>query len=984
MALRCGLAPLSLLLVFSTSFAQQDAELELQGRGERRISKTDVAKKYHQPANLSGTPGAVRLAEFEKRKQLERSSPFGGILWQSIGPELQGGRVIDIAAPVNNPNAVHVAYATGGLWRTEDDGITWTALFDGQSAYAIGDFALSKDGKTIWVGTGENNSQRTSYSGTGVFKSTDSGKTWANMGLHDSHRIGRVLIDPRNEDTVYVAAVGALYSQNPERGVFKTTNGGKTWTWALKLNEYTGVIDLAMDPKNPEVLYASAWDRDRRTWNFREGGPGTAIYKSSNGGKTWSKLSKGLPKSDEIGRIGLAVAPSSPKTVYAFIDNQGPDPEPELVDERQPSGTLTLRRFQLLTEEMLLQVDKKVLEPFWNNNGPKDLKLDDALAQLKDKKLTLDQIKQKMLERNPGVFDADIVEAEVYRSDDYGATWRRTHRGLIGAHGGYYCGQVIVNPKDENDLVITGTILLRSKDGGKTWDEIASEVHVDHHAFWFDPSNPKHTFNGNDGGLYSSRDDSETWRHHNNLAVGQFTTIAVDTKTPYNVYGGLQDNGTLKGPRNYELRTQNNVFGGKWTTIGWGDGSAIAVDPRGDGDVVYTASQFGAHGAQDQKTGQRWSTVPRGQGLRFNWVSPFIVSSHHPDIVYVGSQKLHRSFNQGRAWTDLSDDLSKNLPNGNVPYSTMKDLSESPFQFGLIYCGFDDGTVKMTPDSGYTWVDIATPQPKKWVSRIVASKWDKATVYCSQSGYREDDFSAYLWKSTNYGKTWTSIVANLPAETINVVREDPNKRGVLYVGTDLGVYISMDDGGSWEMLQGGLPTTPVHDLVIHPREQELVIASHARSVWVLPLKTILSITPELRAADLTIFPISDAVITSRTPLRRRGAWDTKDPVSAKLTGSFYTKRAGKATVRIKSKDGKVVKEQALDALTGYNFLSVDLLVTPGKPNTVDLKARKVTSVEEALADPLAAERPVYLPAGEYKVEIQVGDVKKEVDWKISS
>ncbi len=417
------------------------------------------------------------------------------------------------------------------------------------------------------------------------------------------------------------------------------------------------------------------------------------------------------------------------------------------------------------------------------------------------------------------------------------------------------------------------------------------------------------------------------------------------------------------------------------TSIGGGDGSAIAIDPRGDGDLVFTASQFGSHSAQNQKTGERYGARAPGAGLRYNWISPLIISPHHPDIVYLGSQKLHRSFNSGRSYADVSGDLTKNIPNGDVPHSTIKDLSESPLQFGLIYVGCDDGNVKMTPDGGYQWIDIPTPQPKKWVSRIVASKWDKATVYCAQSGYREDEFSAYLWKSTDFGKNWTSIVGNLPAETINVVREDPNRKDLLYVGTDLGVYVSFDGGAKWESLHGGLMTTPVHDLVIQSRENEMVIASHGRSVWVFPLQWVHDLTPELRSTDLKIWPLADMSRSKNWGYSFPGGeWSTADQNVPPLKLTFWTKSGGNAVIKLKDKDGKVVKEVSVNATPGFNFVDFSLLLTPGKPGTAAVTKPKLGS--DAVKDPYESERPVFVAAGEYKIEVSVGSILTSQPWRL--
>lgn len=974
-----SLATLSLVSFTTRVYAQVDPD-EAPGQEGKRIDKSEERRKFH-PTPVIGMPAAARMKGYEQRLQMEAASPFGGLKWRNVGPENQGGRVIDIQAPKDDPSSVFVAYATGGLYKTKDDGQTWTSLFDGQSAFGIGAIALSRDGKTIWVGTGEANNQRTSYSGTGIFKSTDGGQTWQNMGLPESHHIAKVLINPRNENVVYVAVMGHLYSQNPERGLYKTTDGGKTWTQVLKVDEYTGAIDFVMDPRNPDVIHCAMYDRDRRAWNFRESGPGSGVFRTTNGGKTWSKVT-GLPTGDAAGRIGLAQAPSQPDRLYAYVENQSVDPTDwEGIDEKVPSGRLTARRFLLLNEETLVQIDPTVLNAFFRQAGGSQLKAEDVIKDVKDKKLTVEKLREQIEEKNPGFFDPGATGEELYRSDDGGKMWKKVETGNFGTIGGYYFDKVFVNPKNADDVYVTALPLLRSTDGGKNWTYVARRAHVDFHAVWHDPRQDGKVWMGNDGGLYLSYDGGATTTHINNLGVGQATTLALDNKRPYNIYIGLQDNGTMKGPSNYVPGQSDPTA---WTDIFGGDGSAIAVDPRNDGDIVYVAYQFGESSAINQATNERWRTKPNAPtgspAARFNWVSPILISSHHPDILYIGAQRLYRSFNQGRKWEAISPDLTKDKPNGDVPYSTLKDISESPFRFGLIYVGCDDGNVKMTPDGGVTWVDISTPQKDKWVSRVVSSKYEENTVYVSQNGYREDDFSPYLWKSTDRGKTWTSIVGNLPNEPINVIREDPTRKDILYVGTDMGVYVSFDGGKTWETLQGGLPHTPVHDLLVQPRDNDLVIATHARSAWVLPLKYVYEITPDIRKKDLTLFEVSDATKLSTWGMDRRDRWNTEPPRAPKVNVNFYAKSAGKATIRIKDKDGKVVKEKSLDAVTGYNFADIDLELTPAKRDA--LPKRDIKTVQDILADPLAANRATYVAPGEYTIELQVGDKIVTQKWKV--
>lgn len=939
-------------------------------------SKLEDQRKFHG-RQYRGTPAEERMASYQRRLDLLRSSRFSQLTWRNVGPEQQGGRVIDIEAPVDRPGQLLIAYATGGLWRTEDDGITWTPLFRNHSASSIGDVAVTRDGKTIWVGTGESNSQRTVYSGTGMFKSTDAGETWEHVGLPESHHIGRIAIHPRKPDIVYVAAMGHLYSANRERGVYKTEDGGKTWRHILAIDERTGAIDIDMDPSNPEVLLACLWDNDRRAWNFKESGPGSGVYRTEDGGRSWKKVET-LPFGEFAGRIGIEFAPSNPKRVYALVDQHGGDPETHLKDELQASGVLTPYRFLRLTEEEFVQIDSEVLKRFADAYLPRGTEMEALVKEIEEKKKSLADVRELMERRAPNVFAMDSVFMELYRSDDGGKSWRKSHRGGISISYGYYFGKLAVHPKNPDDVVILGLGAYRSRDGGRTFTPIATRNHVDHHAFWFDPRNPRRMVDGNDGGPYLSMDDGDNWRHLNNIPVGQSTTIAVDNKRPYNIITGLQDNGTMMGPSTYRPGFSDLSL---WRSIGGGDGSAAAVDPRDDGNTLYTSSQFGSFGAWDQKANERWRVAPPGRGLRYNWIAPIIVSPHHPDIVYVGSQRLHRSLDRGRTWEDLSGDLTKNLPNGNVPFSTIKDVSESPFKFGTIIVGCDDGSVKITRDHGGSWQDIATPAPDKWVSRVIASKHDRATVYVAQNGYREDDFKAYLWRSKDYGVTWESIVANLPDEPINVIREDPANKDVLFVGTDLGVYVTFDAGGSWEALAGGLPTQPIHDLVIQERERDLVIATHGLSCWILSLKPFDDMTEEVLKADLYLWKVTD-MTRGRWGYDRRQAWSAEPDRKPVVTGRFWSKAAGPGSIALKTKAGKVVKERAFQAVPGFNFFSLDLELTPPKRNTLDLSKWDPKTLADKLKDPHEPERGTYVEAGDYILEVRVGDQVKTQEWKL--
>lgn len=931
-------------------------------------TKTSERDEFHKP-DVKGMPMSVWLAAHEKRKGMLADSVFQKIGWRNVGPENQGGRVVDIDVTEVGQQRIFVGFATGGLWMTDNLGQSWTALFDNQSAFGIGDFDVSPDGKTIWLGSGEANSQRTSYAGTGVFVSRDGGSTWRNVGLNDSHHIGQVVIDPKNPNTVYVAALGPLYSQGGQRGLYRTTNGGQSWDLILKGDSRTGAMDVDIDPRNSNVLYATMWDRDRRAWNFLESGPGSAAFKSTDGGKSWVKMA-GLPNGQGMGRTSIAIAPSRPDTVYAFVDNQDSDLDTGTYDEYQPDGTLTLSRFRRLTEVAMRGLDEKVLASFLGSMILRDDKPDQVAKDFVSGKLSKEDLAQLMMKRNASVFDADMNDAEVWRSDDAGRNWRKTRRDM-GNHGGYYWNEIYVNPVNHEEIYTFGVPVLRSRDGGGSWESIARRNHVDHHAFWIDPQNPRFMLNGNDGGIYASFDGGENWNHWNNLGVGQFTTIAVDNKSPYSIIGGLQDNGTMMGPSNYRPGFSNPE---SWKAIGGGDGSAIAVDPRDDGDLIYGASQFGAHYVIDMKTNQRRSVRPpniRGaEPLRFNWISPIQISKHHPDVLYIGSQRLHRSFDQGRTWAALSEDLTKNRPNGDVPHSTLTTLDESVFRFGQIYIGTDDGNVRYTPDSGLTWREIDTPAPDRWVTRIVASTHEDGRVYCVQNGYRQDEWTPYVWVSEDFGSTWKSIAANLPFEPVNTIREDSKNPNVLYLGTDMGVYVSLDRGGSWLTYGFGVPNTPVHDLVIQEKAEEMVIASHARSVWVVSVKPIRKLTDEIMKKDFHSFELNVPSGRDRWAYRRSAAYADDSYPDQQVTSEVWSSVAGQGTLSL-VKDGKSVRTDSVVMVKGYNFLAYGLLLKEGDPKAPPVVGDP-NDPKTALNDPYAARRAQYVEKGDYELVLIVG------------
>jgi photosystem II stability/assembly factor-like uncharacterized protein len=910
---------------------------------------------------------ATRLAGFEKRREMEKASRLGALRFRNVGPEVQGGRVVDIESPAAHPEVLLVAFASGGLWRTENRGASWTPLFDGESSITIGDFAVADgDGQVLYVGTGENNSSRTSYSGTGVFKSTDAGRTWRNVGLTDSHHIGRVVVDPRTPETVYVAAIGHLYTENPERGVYKTTDGGATWTRLLFAGERTGAIDLVLDPSEPDVVYAAMWERARTAANFLESGPASGIWKSTDAGGTWSRLGGGLPTGATVGRIGLAAAASRPATLYAVVDNQTRRPESEPFDEEAPPGELTPRRLRGLSGAAFARLDDGVVARFLRDYGfPRKTKPARLKADVKAGRIAVADLVAWLEEGNPDLFQPQVVGPEVYRTDDGGATWRRTHEGRIEKvfyTYGYYFARIVVDPADAERVFFGGVPLLGSTDGGRTWKGLdARGVHVDHHVLFIDPRAPRRVALGNDGGLNLSFDGGATWTKVNNLPVGQFTTLALDNARPYNIVGGLQDNGVMRGPSNYQAGKTDPLA---WKEIYGGDGSAIAIDPK-DPNVVYAASQFGAASRLNLKTGEKRRIRPRAElsakkkekPLRYNWVSPFILSPHSREILYFGANRLYRSFDRGQTWAAISPDLTSSPEQGDVPFGTITSVSESPKAFGTVYAGTDEGKVWGTRDGGITWTDLSSALAKdRWVTRVTASAHDEGTVYVAQSGYRNDDFAAYLFRSTDFGKTWDSLAAGLPAEPVNTVREDPKAAHLLYVGTDSGAFVSLDAGRSFSALTGGLPRVPVHDLLVHPREGDLVLATHGRSVFVAEAAPLRKLTEAAMARPLQALPVKSAEGDFRMGYGEHPylTWSRDSPV-ARL--AWWSRDGGAALITIRDENGSVWRELDAAGEAGLNVVEYDLSADPARADAAERVAVEKARAKEArdkAAEPAAA------------------------------
>ncbi len=809
-------------------------------QAQRETPKDSRADQDKPAQETSSKPKEEPKKEEPKRPADPMSSPtFNGLKLRSIGPALTSGRVCSIAVDPTDHSRYYVGVASGGVWKTTNSGTTWAPIFDNEASYSIGTITIDpKNPFTVWVGSGENNSQRSVSYGDGVYRSDDGGRSWKNVGLKTSEHVGRIVIDPRNSDHVYVAAQGPLWSAGGDRGLFKTTDGGKTWKNVLSISENTGVTDVVIDANNPDTLYAASYQRRRHVWTFIDGGPESAIYKSTDAGATWNKLRAGLPNVD-MGRIGLAISPVDTNVIYATIE---------------------------------------------------------------------------ATDRRGGIF----------RSTDRGGSWER--RNEFDTTAMYYA-QIFADPKDVDRIYVMSVFVMVSDDAGRTLRGLGEKSkHVDNHVIWIDPGDTRHYLVGCDGGVYESFDRGANWDFKSNMPVGQFYDVTTDNAAPfYNVYGGMQDNYSVGGPAH--TRSASGIVNSDWFVTQGGDGFRTQVDPE-DPNTIYAELQYGTIVRFDKRTGERMGIQPTEkpgeEAYRFNWDSPFIISPHSHTRLYFAADKLFRSDDRGDSWKLISPQLSRGLDRNKLPvmgkvwgpdavakhastdpFGNASALAESPKKEGLIYAGTDDGLIQVTEEAGKNWrkIDSFPGVPEMtYVSRVIASQHDADTVYAAFENHKRGDFSPYLLKSTDRGKSWVSLKSDLPANgPVLAIAEDHVNADLLFVGTEFGLFFTIDGGKKWIQLKGGLPTISVRDLAIQKRENDLVVATFGRSLYVLdnyaPLRTLKSETLSQEAA---LFPIKDSMMYIQSqPLGGRGksfqgeSFYTADNPPYGATFTYYLKEAPK-------------------------------------------------------------------------------------------
>ncbi len=834
------------------------------------------------------------------------------ITWRNIGPAVPGGRTVDIDVVEKKPWIIYAAVGPSGLWKSENNGVSWLPVFQHEATVSVGAVAVAQSSPDIvWVGTGESTCRNSVTVGDGVYRSTDGGKTWKNMGLGDTRHISRIIISRGDPNVVYVAAMGHLWGPNSERGIYKTIDGGLTWKKILYVNENTGFSDLEMDPENSQVMYAAAYEHRRLPYRMVSGGPGSGIYRTTDGGLTWTRLKQDLPEG-MMGRIGLAVAKNRPGVVYALIEHQDPG---------------------------------------------------------------------------------------IWRSEDYGQTWKRTCDARTYKNVNnrpFYYSHIYVDPKDDRTIYVQSTGLYVSNDMGQKFRAIGQGTHPDHHALWIDPTNPQHLIDGNDGGIDITYDGGKTWLPVTSIDAAEVYQVGFDFSVPYRVYCGLQDNGCWGGP-SHSLDSRG-ILNEHWEFINGGDGFFVRPHPE-NSFIVYCNSQNNGLIRKDLRHGLGKGLRPEAPlnepPYRFNWNAPIIISPHDNNTIYCAGNFLFRSKNGGYSWEKISPDLTTNDPakqvdgvgpitvenSGAEVHCTITAIAESPVQAGVLWCGTDDGNLQVSVDGGQTWTNVARNIPglpkNSWCSRVEASHFEAGTAYVSFDNHRSDNYSPYVYKTTDFGRTWKSIRANLPDfGWVHVIREHPKNRNLLFVGTEFGIYASYNSGLSWIKIHGtNLPTVAVHDIAIHPRENDLIIGTHGRGIWILDDICYLSqFSQDAFNSEFYLFEPRTAYLLFNSirgdVYSTSGFRGSNPPTGAGLTYFIRSDLSGDLRLTIHSSDNEPIIELPLHKKAGLNRTNWNLQFMP---RTSSGEKPQIAGIMNVMCN---------ITPGEYQVLIKIGDTAYQRKLKV--
>ena len=842
------------------------------------------------------------------------------LTFRNIGPSVAGGRIHDIEVLPNDPATVFIASASGGIWKSSNKGTTWKPVFDDQAVSTFGDMAISlSNPDVIYAGSGEQQNRQSTSWGNGVYKSTDQGETWRSIGLEKTYHIARVIIHPENPNIVFVAALGNLWNSSKDRGVYQTTDGGKNWKKVLYIDDMTGVVDLAMDINNPNILYAATYQRMRKAWGFNGGGPGSGIYKTTDGGKSWDELTGGLPPGDK-GRIGLAASKTRSNIIYATIEHA-------------------------------------------DSSG-------------------------------------------FYRSGNGGRTWKRVNK--LNPRPMYY-SHIFVDPNNDDIVYMLATEFYRTKDAGKTFYQMPTRptydvgVHSDHHTLWINPNNSNHFFLAGDAGLHESWDGGVAYNRLNNIPIGQFYGIGADMEVPYNIYGGMQDNHSWMGPS--ATRHWLGILADDWKQVGFGDGMYQQPDP--ESSMLYNASQNGNIIRVDRKTGNMQGLKPfpsdSKEKYRFDWVTPLAISKHSSKKVFLGGNRLFISDNGGDSW-ERTEDLSSNTNrdsltimgvlgadiklsknDGTSSYGEIISISESPLWHRVIWVGTDDGNIQVSRDGGEKWEEVSgniTGIPAgSYVSRVLSSIRDRGSAYVTFDRHREGDWKPYVYRTEDYGKTWVPLTRGLPSGSVNVIAEHPDNPDVLFLGTEHAVYLSVNAGLDWTKFKSNLPTTLYDDLLIHPREKDLVLGTHGRSFWVLDDTSPLAEWSTVYNKPVHVFSVRAATLFhywKDTSYRAQEEWAGENPPYGAIISYLVNSDVDSVTITVKRRKNQIIRTYRQPVVKGsIQRLAWDLKYPPpssqqNESKTEGLQKPKPEDILPKPAHPLDPQGPSVSP-GLYSVTIAAGN-----------